>query len=66
MHVVRRLRRCPERHLAVRGALCHGRMLFHRQVRVPFEEDDVLPHVFRARQRGVRVAEFKRHRLMHI
>ena len=64
--IVRGLRRGPERELAVRGVLGDGGMLLHRQVRVAFEEDDVLPHVLGGAHRLLRVTELQRHRLVHV
>ena len=66
VHVVRRLGRRPERQLAVRAPLRHGRVLLHGQVRVALEEEDVLADQVRAGERRLDVAELQRHGLVDV
>jgi hypothetical protein len=44
VHVVRRLRRGPERELAVGGPVGDGGVLLHGQMRVALEVENVLAH----------------------
>ena len=59
MQVVRRLRRRPDRQLAVLVEVREGRVLLHRQVRVALEEDGVLAHVLGALEAVLHVAELE-------
>ena len=66
VHVVRRLRRRPERQLAVGAPLGHRRVLLHRQVGVALEEEHVLPDQVGRGEGRLHVAELERHRLVHV
>ena len=64
--VMRRLRRGPERQLAVGGPHRDGRVLFHRQVRIAFEEEQILPHEIGCRDAVLDVAELEVDQLVEI
>src|SRR5438105_1015913 len=66
VHVVRRLRRRPERQFAVRPEIGDGRVLFHWQVRVAFIVEGILAHVLGLCKAAVHVAEFQRDLLVHV
>ena len=66
MHVMGRLRRGPERQLAVGRDLGQRRVLLHRKMGVAFEERGVLAHVRGGANRLVGIAELERHRLVHV
>ena len=66
MHVVRRLRRSPERELAVSGILGDRGVLLHREMCVAFEEHRVFSNVLSDAHGGVGVAELQGHGLVHV
>jgi hypothetical protein len=66
MQVVRRLRARPHRHLPVGKPLRERRVLFHREVRVALEKEQVLTHVIRGRHLGVHVPELERDVLVDV
>ncbi len=66
VEVVRRLRRGTDRQPAVGLGNREARVLLHREVRVPAEEEDVLEHVVRGGDRGVHVAELHRDPLVDV
>src|SRR5213079_414431 len=59
MHVVGRLRRRPERELLIRRPQRDGGMLLHREVRTPFEEEEILPHHVALGDASVGIAELQ-------
>jgi len=66
VHVVWCLRRAPERQLAVRRPVRHGRVLLHGEVRAPLEEKQVLAHQIRLGEAALHVAEFEGDDLVEI
>ena len=66
MDVMRRLRRRPQRQLAVRRPVRDRGVLLHRQVRVAFEIEDVFAHEVRLRERRLHVAELERDVLVDV
>ena len=66
VHVVRRLRRGPERQLSVGAEVGDRRVLLERQVRVALVEEEVLVDAVGAREPLLRVAELHRHELVDV
>ena len=66
VHVVGRLRRGPQRQLAVGGGVRHRGVLLHRQVRVALVEEDVLAHEIGGGEGRLHVAELQRDVLVHV
>ena len=66
VHVVRRLRRGPERELSVRRPVRDRGVLLQRQVGIAFEEEDVFADEGRRRKGGFHVAELERHVLVDV
>ena len=68
MHIVRCLGGAPQRELSIgrRGPVGHRRVLLHRQVGVPLEEEQVLAYEVGLRQASVDVAEFEMDELVDV
>ena len=66
MHVVRSLRRTPQRQLLIGIKVGHRRMLFHRQMSVAFVEESVFANQVCFGKTFVNVTEFKRDFLVNV
>ena len=66
MHVVRSLRRTPQRQLLIGIKVSHRRMLLHRQMSVAFVEESVFANQIGFGKAFVNVAEFKRDFLVNV
>jgi len=66
VHVVRRLRRRPQRQLAVGRPHRHRRVLLHRQVGVAFEEKQIFAHQIPVSDPGLGIAELEIDQLVEI
>ncbi len=66
MHVVRHLRRGPQRELAFAVHCRHRRVLLDRQVRVAFVEEEILEYMIGTLQGSFSVAEFEGLQTMNV
>src|SRR5205085_5984812 len=66
MHVMRRLRRAPQRQLVVSIEVRHRRVLFERQMRVALIKKDIFADVIGFIEAFGNIAEFERHALMNV